>query len=59
MLIKFNSDYQYKAVSPCKDCTKRSVNCHGTCEEYIEFQKQLNQEKEERRIRTKYKSNKY
>lgn len=50
-MIKFNRDYQYKAVSPCKDCTKRSVNCHGTCEEYIEFQKQLDQEKEERRIR--------
>lgn len=59
MLIKFNRDYQYKAVSPCKDCKKRSPKCHGECEEYIEFKKQLDQEKEERRNRTKYESNKY
>lgn len=21
-------------TTPCKDCTKRSVTCHSTCEEY-------------------------
>ena len=46
-MIKFNRDYQYKAVSPCKDCTRRSIKCHATCEEYIEFKKNLDQEREE------------
>ena len=26
-----------KAVSPCKDCEKRTVGCHSTCEDYISF----------------------
>ena len=50
-MIKFNRDYQYKAVSPCKGCEDRSPKCHGTCEKYLEFTEKLNQEKEERRIR--------
>lgn len=23
-------------IYPCKDCKKRCVGCHSTCEEYIE-----------------------
>lgn len=27
----------YKDVCPCKDCNKRTENCHGTCKEYKEW----------------------
>ena len=23
--------------NPCKDCTRRELKCHATCEEYIEW----------------------
>ena len=23
--------------SPCKDCKRREVGCHGSCEEYLRF----------------------
>lgn len=26
-----------KIISPCKDCDKRQVGCHGSCEEYTEY----------------------
>ena len=25
--------------SPCKDCQKRSMTCHSTCPEYLEYKK--------------------
>ena len=25
--------------SPCKDCPKRTMSCHDTCPEYIEYKK--------------------
>lgn len=25
--------------TPCKDCEKRYVGCHGRCEKYLEFKK--------------------
>lgn len=58
-MIKFNRDYQYKAVSPCKGCKDRSPTCHGECEKYIEFQKQLDYEKEERRNKRIYEGYKH
>lgn len=29
--------------SPCKDCTKRSIDppCHGRCKEYLEYQRDV------------------
>ena len=30
--------------TPCKDCEKRYVGCHGRCEKYLEFYK-TNQER--------------
>lgn len=29
----------YKEVCPCKDCDKRTVECHGKCKEYKEWLK--------------------
>jgi len=26
---------------PCEGCTKRNVGCHGSCEEYKDFQGEL------------------
>ena len=26
-------------VAPCKDCEKRHLGCHSSCEEYQEFRK--------------------
>lgn len=25
--------------TPCKDCEKRYIGCHGRCEKYLEFKK--------------------
>ena len=30
----------------CKDCTKRTAGCHGSCEEYLAFKKAKAEEKE-------------
>ena len=27
-----------KKSAPCKDCTKRSIGCHGGCDDYAEYQ---------------------
>lgn len=24
-------------MAPCKDCQKRTINCHSVCEEYKQF----------------------
>ena len=29
----------------CKDCTKRTVGCHGKCKEYIEWRKEYDEMK--------------
>lgn len=29
--------------SSCKDCSDRSVNCHGSCESYKAFRKELDE----------------
>ena len=38
----------------CKDCEKRTLGCHSTCEEYIQFSKErremLDKMREENRI---------
>lgn len=26
-----------KIYSPCKDCQRRAIGCHSTCEDYIEY----------------------
>ena len=31
--------------SPCKNCDKRQVGCHSSCEEYIAFKKYLDEVK--------------
>ncbi len=28
-----------KPESPCRDCEKRQLSCHSTCEDYIAFDK--------------------
>lgn len=38
---------------PCKDCEKRTMNCHGSCEGYKEYRKKLdeiNKENSKKRI---------
>lgn len=39
---------------PCKDCEKRTLGCHSTCEDYIRFSKErremLDKIREENRI---------
>ena len=36
---------------PCKDCPNRQVGCHSTCEKYIEYKKESDRLREERRVR--------
>lgn len=40
----------YVANNCCKDCTKRSPTCHGTCEEYIAYAKKCAEERKKRFI---------
>lgn len=37
--------------NPCKDCTDREVGCHGKCDRYATYRKELDQSKA---IRNKY-----
>ena len=32
------------SATPCKDCDKRYVGCHSTCEDYISFAKKKKKE---------------
>ena len=32
-----------KPTVPCKDCSERHVGCHGYCERYFEFKKELSE----------------
>lgn len=32
----------------CKDCEKRHINCHSTCEDYKAYKDKLNAERSER-----------
>ena len=41
---------------PCYNCTKRSVGCHSTCEEYIAFD-QANRARTEQIRRKRYEDN--
>lgn len=40
--------------APCKDCTKRCVGCHSTCEEYIDFNKKAEEERLSRYNRAEF-----
>lgn len=37
-----------KTKSPCIDCTKREVGCHGRCGEYMDFKERMEQVKKRR-----------
>lgn len=40
--IKFTANLQ----TPCKDCARRVVGCHSTCEEYATYRQELAEMKE-------------
>lgn len=43
--------------TPCKNCTKRFVGCHATCEEYIKARKKLDEKNEMiRKAKNEYKN---
>lgn len=27
--------------APCKDCSKRCLNCHSACEEYFQYRREI------------------
>lgn len=38
-------------TSPCKECSKRTLGCHATCEDYLQFRVErdkINMEKVEK-----------
>ena len=39
------SSYRKRTIPPCKGCTQRTVECHSTCEDYIEWAKVHNTER--------------
>lgn len=36
--------------NPCRWCTDRNINCHGTCEKYKEWKKVINEQNRKIRI---------
>ena len=43
--------YNFMIHNPCKDCTDREVGCHGKCDKYAQYRKDLDKSKA---IRKKY-----
>ena len=41
-------------AGPCKNCTNRKLGCHGSCEAYISFKKEKEEEKKERQNESLY-----
>ena len=37
-------------IAPCKDCKDRHVGCHGKCEKYLEYKKELQKAKHQEKI---------
>lgn len=37
------------SYAPCKGCKERTAECHGKCERYKEFQKEMEKVKENRK----------
>ena len=57
----FNFNRYYSSPFTCKDCKKRWIGCHGSCEEYQKIRREMDQEnkrryqeKESRRMTTKW-----
>ena len=36
--------------APCKDCKDRHIGCHGKCEKYLEYKKELQKAKHREKI---------
>ena len=34
-------------ITPCKDCMERYIGCHSSCEKYIEWRKEFDEQKKE------------
>lgn len=49
---------KYRKATPCKDCTNRFVNCHGLCEDYKEY-KRITEEQKEKIVEKRKKDNDY
>lgn len=46
-----------RTKAPCKDCTEREVGCHGRCERYKAWRKDLDEKNRRERLQkqaTKY-----
>ena len=39
--------YYRKKDSPCKGCSDRNADCHGTCKEYLDWSKEEKQKMNE------------
>ena len=35
-----------RPIPPCKDCERRTLTCHGVCQEYKEWREIINQQNE-------------
>lgn len=40
---------------PCKDCTRRKQNCHSTCQDYIDFKKEREEQLKKQQIQNSLK----
>lgn len=34
-------------MSPCKNCNKRSLGCHATCNDYIKWSEEMQEQREQ------------
>lgn len=46
-------------MSCCKGCEKRSIGCHSSCEDYIDYREELEQIKQIRNSRNAIYNHKY
>lgn len=45
-----NDNRWYGVDCPCKGCTKRTLGCHSTCDDYINFHNELTNRKQKERL---------
>lgn len=43
-----------KYIAPCKDCKKRTIDCHGKCKEYNEYRIKEKEFRKQKRIEERF-----
>lgn len=49
-ISRLSDNRWYGVTCPCKGCLKRTLGCHSTCEDYINFHNELTARKQKDRL---------